>query len=100
MRLISSQHNDLRKVSKCHVQAFPNALSTALGKEYVSQMLSWYLSTNKSFLFHLEDDSGNCVGYCGAIVNDGTLNTGSASGMAQHTFNAAIKTMNINKGYE
>lgn len=53
-------------------------------------MLSWYLSTNKAFLYHILDQDGNSAGYCGGIITDGTLSTGSASGMAQHTFKAAI----------
>ena len=84
----SSAH--LLAIARCHRAAFPHALSTALGQRYVAHMLSWYLSTEKTFLFHIEDESGNCVGYCGGIVSDGTLGTGSASGMAQYTFQAAI----------
>jgi ribosomal protein S18 acetylase RimI-like enzyme len=49
-------------------------------------MLSWYLSSDKTFIFHATDDEGRCAGYCGGIVSDGVLNTGSASGMAQYTF--------------
>jgi ribosomal protein S18 acetylase RimI-like enzyme len=53
-------------------------------------MLSWYLSTDKTFLFHVEDEQGRCAGYCGGMVSDGTLGTGSASGMAQHSFYPAL----------
>lgn len=49
-------------------------------------MLSWYLSSPKTFLFHVADENNICAGYCGGMVIDGTLNTGSASGMAQYTF--------------
>ncbi len=38
----------------------------------------------------MEDEQGRCVGYCGGIISDGSLGTGSASGMAQHTFWYAI----------
>lgn len=82
-------NHSLYSVAECHVRAFPGSLSSSLGKVYVQQMLSWYLSTNKTFLFHIEED-GQCVGYCGGMINDGTLPTGSASGMAQHSFKAAI----------
>lgn len=85
-----SSLSDLPRIATCHISAFPEALSTALGKRYVRHMLSWYLSSDKTFLFHAEDDQGNCAGYCGGIVSDGTLPTGSASGMAQYTFKQAI----------
>ncbi|MFN4299831.1 MAG: GNAT family N-acetyltransferase [Thermaurantimonas sp.] len=80
----------LPSLARCHAAAFPHSLSTALGQRYVAKMLSWYLSSDKTFIFHIEDEHGQCAGYCGGIVSDGTLGTGSASGMAQHTFTAAI----------
>jgi ribosomal protein S18 acetylase RimI-like enzyme len=90
MKLSISKNDDLEFIANCHCLAFPNSLSTALGKRYVRKMLSWYLSTNKSFLFHLEGDHNYCAGYCGGIISDGILGTGSSSGMAQHTFWSAI----------
>ncbi|GCD77336.1 hypothetical protein JCM31826_08180 [Thermaurantimonas aggregans] len=89
-KIVDSTKKDLKNIAKCHISSFPKALSSALGKKYVSHMLSWYLSSDKTFLFHIEDEQGNCAGYCGGIVSDGTLATGSASGMAQYTFKAAI----------
>jgi len=53
-------------------------------------MLSWYLCSEKTFLFYLEIE-GVCAGYCGGMVRDGEMKTGSASGMAQHSFNAAVR---------
>ncbi len=88
--LLSSQQNDLSEITRCHRAAFPHSLATALGRRYCAHMLSWYLSTDKTFLFHIEDENGRCAGYCGGMISDGTLGTGSASGMAQHTFKAAL----------
>ncbi len=82
--------NDLPAIARCHCAAFPGALASALGRRYVAHMLSWYLSSDKTFIFHLENEQGLCAGYCGGIVSDGTLGTGSASGMAQHSFKAAV----------
>lgn len=87
--LKTSTHTDLPAIARCHRAAFPGALASALGQRYVAEMLSWYLSTDKTFLFHLEVD-GICAGYCGGMISDGTLATGSASGMAQHSFGAAV----------
>lgn len=87
---MNTTHGELPKLAHCHRAAFPHSLATALGHRYVTKMLSWYLSTDKTFLFHLEDHAGNVLGYCGGMISDGSLGTGSASGMAQHTFSAAI----------
>lgn len=86
----NSSQTDLRRVAHCHRAAFPDTLASAMGMSYVEHMLSWYLSTEKTFLYHL-DENGRCLGYCGGMVIDGTLPTGSASGMAQHSFHAAIR---------
>jgi ribosomal protein S18 acetylase RimI-like enzyme len=94
VKVVKTEFSHLDKVAVCHAKAFPNALATALGKKYLKVMLSWYLSTSKTFLFHLESD-GNVVGYCGSIISDGTLGTGSSSGMAQHSFSAAVKALLI-----
>jgi ribosomal protein S18 acetylase RimI-like enzyme len=88
----SSTHSDLSKIAICHQSAFPKSFSSQLGNHYVSKMLSWYLESGKSFLFHMEEN-GIVIGYCGAIINDGTLSTGSASAMTQHAFNDAVKAM-------
>lgn len=81
---------DLRKIADCNTRAFPASLSTKMGKAYQVKMLAWYLSTDKTFLFHLEEN-GRCVGYCGGMINDGTLPTGSASGMTQYSFKEAMQ---------
>ena len=86
----SSTPADLPTIARCHRAAFPESLASALSERYCAHMLSWYLSTNKTFLFHLEDESGRCVGYCGGMISDGSLGTGSASGMAQHSFYPAL----------
>ena len=89
-KIISTLPPHLPSIARCHHTAFPESLATALGQRYVARMLSWYLSTDKTFLFHLEDESGLCVGYCGGMISDGSLGTGSASGMAQHAFKEAV----------
>lgn len=60
-----------------------------MGISYLMRMLEWYLTDEKKFLFHIEEN-GVCLGYCGGIVYDGTQVTGSASGMIQYSFNKAI----------
>lgn len=89
-KVVSSKLRELSRIADCHRAAFPNSLASALGHRYTMSMLSWYLSTDKTFLFHIDDEQGRCAGYCGGMISDGSLGTGSASGMAQHTFRAAI----------
>lgn len=88
IKYITKSH--LRNLSRCHIDAFPKSLATALGQSYVEHMLSWYLSSEKVFIFYIENEEGNFVGYCGGMVCDGSLGTGSASGMAQHSFWHAV----------
>lgn len=88
--IFSTQVSELPVLARCHCTAFPQSLATALGQRFVTRMLSWYLSNSKTFLFHVMDDNGHIAGYCGGMINDGTLSTGSASGMAQHSFYAAL----------
>lgn len=90
MTLVNTTYYHLAKIAKCHKACFPSSLSSALGLMYLRRMFSWYLDVNKAFLFHIEDNH-QCIGYCGGIIKDGSMETGSASGMMQHSFNAAIK---------
>lgn len=90
MDVIYTTEKDLKKIAECHRSAFPGSLSSKMGLSYLSKMLKWYLSDEKRFLFHIEQD-GKCIGYCGGMVSDGTQATGSASGMIQFSFNEAVK---------
>lgn len=83
---------DLPSIAKCHRSAFPKSLSSAMGHEYVTHMLAWYLASDKTFLFFLEQD-GECVGYCGGLLVDGKAPSGSASGMTQFSFSSAVKAI-------
>lgn len=84
---------DLPALAKVHRAAFPGSLASAMGQRYVEKMLSWFLSSDKTFIYYAATGSGDVVGYCGGMIKDGTLTTGSASGMLQHSFNEAVKSM-------
>lgn len=81
---------NLSSIARCHRAAFPASLSSALGHDYVEKMLSWYLSTENTFLFFV-NEGDQCVGYCGGMVKT-IWGLGSASSMAQYSFNAAVKS--------
>ncbi len=92
IQIIDSKKEDLINIAKCHISAFPKSFSSKLGIKYCQKMLEWYLSTNKAFLFHIEENK-KCIGYCGGIINDGTLSTGSSSAMTQYSFNQGVKSL-------
>ncbi len=90
-----SELTDLTGIAKVHRSAFPKSLSTSMGLKYCTKMLSWFIETESAFMLHIEEN-GTIIGYCGGIVSDGTLPTGAASGMLQHSMNAAIKAFVLN----
>ena len=81
--------NDLERVAACHISAFPGALSSALGKAYVSKMLGWYLQDKHRFLFHYEKN-GEVLGYCGGIYFHPDIRETSASGMLRFSMKDAL----------
>lgn len=87
--IINSRKSDLEKIAECHKSAFPDSLSTKMGLKYLKKMIEWYLTDEKRFLFHIEEN-GKCAGYCGGMIHDGTQESGSASGMIQYSFNDAV----------
>lgn len=87
--IINSKKSDLEKIAECHRSAFPDSLSTKMGQKYLKKMIEWYLTDEKRFLFHIEEN-GKCAGYCGGMIHDGTQPSGSASGMIQYSFNDAV----------
>ena len=82
---------DLGLIAICHMNAFPDSFSTKLGQKYCIKMLEWYLSSDKTFLFHLKIED-KVVGYCGGKV-EGALGSGSSTAMMQYSFNQAIYSM-------
>ena len=87
--VIAVEEKDLVSIAKCHAKAFPDSLTSKMGIHYLSKVFSWYLSTDKAFLFFLKENN-QVVAYAGGILVDGTLAHGSASSLIQHTFNDAI----------
>ena len=79
---------DLYKIAKCHIAAFPKSVTSLLGEKVVASMLQWYLSAPNKFLFYVEEN-GKVTGYCGGFLMDGSDAYGSGSGMTQFGFNQA-----------
>lgn len=92
MKFFNPQDSDLIRIAQCHRSVFPQSLTSKMGLNYLSKLFSWYLATDKAFLLCVEDD-GEIIGYAGGMIVDGTLAHGSASSLAQHTFNDSIKAL-------
>lgn len=81
---------DLPAIADIHKQGFPDSFSTQLGKAFREKMLEWYFSTDKTFILVARTTDGRVAGYVTGMVKDGVLKTGSASGMAQYSFNQGM----------
>lgn len=92
MEFHPAQQTDLMRIAQCHNDVFPRSLTSRMGVSYLSKIFSWYLSTDKAFLFFVEKEE-KVVGYAGGMIVDGTLAHGSASSLTQHTFNDSIKAL-------
>ncbi len=90
MIIKEAQESDLRRIAECHISAFPKSLSSALGIRYVTKMLGWYLSSDQTFLFFLEEEK-LVKGYCGGMIRM-AAGAGSASSMAQFSFDQAVRS--------
>lgn len=93
MKIVASCFDDLRYIASCHRSAFPSSYASKLGKRFCVKMFRWYLETNNGILFHSVDEKGICSGYCGAIINDGKLDSGSSSTMMQYCFTHGIAAL-------
>lgn len=80
-----TKHSDLGALVKCHERAFPDALSTKLGPNFCSKMLSWYIESDRGIMFHIEKE-GEILGYAGGISIREPGLPGSATSITQHSF--------------
>lgn len=85
----TTKMSDLDALARCHKKAFPDALSTKLGHNFCSRMLSWYIESDRGIIFHLEQD-GEILGYVGGIKIKVPGLPGSATSITQYSFKAFI----------
>ncbi len=89
MTIQKSVISDLPKITSCHINAFPNALSSKLGKRFCNKMLSWYIISDRGTMFHAEEN-GFIVGYVGGIVGKQPGLPGAATSITQFSFSQFI----------
>jgi len=94
MNIVTSSELDLDEIARCHISAFPNSLSSKLGKSYCIKMLSFYLKDDRGIIFHIRNES-QVIGYCGGLMHRKSGMHGSATSMTQYTFTELIKNIVI-----
>lgn len=92
MILKDATADDLKKIAECHIDAFPESVTSLLGKKFVTRMLQWYLSDSNKFLFWIEMNE-SCIGYCGGYIRKDSDPYGSATGMSQFGFSEAVSVI-------
>lgn len=92
--IVESHHAHLPELARCYISAFPRSLTSAMGKQYVIKVLSWFLDVPGNFLFHIRKVPENrIVGFCGGLINDGVTKRGSASEMIQFAFWVGVRAL-------
>ncbi len=86
-----SQTSDLGKIAKCHKSAFPAALSSKLGGNFIKSMLSWYIDDERGVLFHIEEQDV-VMGYVGGIIVKEPGKPGAATSITQHSFKQFMRS--------
>ncbi len=81
--------SDLPKITSCHINAFPDALSSLLGDRFCTKMLSWYILSERGTMFHAEEN-GFVLGYVGGIIVKQPGLPGAATSITQFSFNQFI----------
>ena len=89
IKCIDSQLSDLDLIVRSQMSAFPESLSTMLGKSFTKKMLSWYIESERGIMFHVED-RGSIAGFVGGIMTREPGIPGAATSITQHSFNAFV----------
>jgi GNAT superfamily N-acetyltransferase len=89
-QIINSAQKDLLGVAKCHAVCFNTSLSTKLGLSYIKKSFEWYLANQNCFLFHIVNNEGDVIGYCGGFIPQ-YAGQGSTSSILQYTMKEAVK---------
>ncbi len=87
-KTITSSPSDVHNISLCHKLCFAQSLSTQLGMAYIKKSFEWFLTRDNCFLFHVTNNDGAVIGYCGGFIPR-FVGDGSTSGIMQHTMKQA-----------
>jgi len=86
--ILPDKSTNLKKIAECRIAAFPHSLSSKLGTEFVSKMLSMYVEKN-NFIITVESDD-ECMGFVTALVPENEHSCSTRESI-NFTFNDLLK---------
>lgn len=89
MKVIRTTKTDISAVSQCHILAFPNSVSSKMGRRFCEKMMEWFILNERGCLLHILDDNDNVTGYVSLIKTTSRGQPGSFTCITQY----AIKTV-------
>jgi ribosomal protein S18 acetylase RimI-like enzyme len=90
MNILLAKESDLNVISKCHLEAFPNSFTSALGERFLKKSFQWYLINDNTFLLVAKYSDGQIAGYAGGMVRNTNSLHGSSTSIIQYTFKELI----------
>ena len=90
MNCIKTTPQDLINIVACHKSAFPDALSSQMGNNFILKMMEWYIKSDRGVLFHVENENNEIIGYCGGIITKQKGLHGAVTSISQYSFNTFL----------
>jgi len=81
---------DLDKLASCHKIIFRDSLISKLGVDVIKKKLKWYLLNNRGILFHIENESGDILGYFSGIITPKSGEFGSVSNTISYSLKETL----------
>ncbi len=89
MKFIKTKHFDIDRIAECYVSAFPDTLSSKLGRKFLLKMFEWYVVSDRGFIFHSEQNN-IITGFCGGIITKKPGLPGAITSISQYAFNTFV----------
>lgn len=77
---------DLEKLALSHKIIFKDSLISKLGVGVIKKTLEWFLLNDRGILFHIENESGDVLGYFSGIITTESGVFGSVSNTISYSF--------------
>lgn len=89
MKVIKTTLSDIDAVAQSHIKAFPNSVSSKMGKRFCKKMMEWFIVNERGCLLHIIDENNYVAGYVSLIKTTKQGQPGSFTCITQY----AIKTV-------